>query len=183
MRERLRWALDQWRNRPFVVDLLLGAIPAVFGLAIPGGRVGDAVDPELQAIFIATLPWTGSVALGAWLWIAGASYQPVTLAGVIAILALGALVAPTFQPEFADAAQHAGQAPHALLGDQKEAIEQILGDAMRQDERVAVVVGVVALVWYVVAAYWVLYGPALWLAGIVCGIYLGHRLSITWRRG
>ena len=167
----------QLRPRSRLVGLGLAIVPAVVTIQIPGGRVDENVELlDVGQIFIATAPWTASVALAVWLCIAAHHYQPLTAGGALLILAIGAVVASMLQSEFAVAAEQAGNTPGEVLGEDKEFFEQIFGDAIRQDPRRGLILFPIGALLYVVGAYWFLYGPALWLAGLLCGAFIGCAL-------
>ncbi len=151
-------------------------LPTVLGLTIPGGLVQESVDLNAGSIFLATVPWTASIAAIVWLTSA-AEHQPTwdpraVFAGAVVILAVGAFLAPEFSPEFAVTAEQATQLEYYWLAENKDAVVHG-GQVIAHNPKVALGVAVFGFVAFIVGVYAVLYGWALWLAGIVCGGYLG----------
>jgi hypothetical protein len=157
--------------------LAIALVPPVCGLVLPGGLVGGSVSLDFSSILLATLPWCLSIAAIVWLWLAWNEPDGAKLGASAAILAIGAVLALATTPAFEISEEKADESVYyvAANGPSQAAVVQG-GQVLSHNPRatgLAVAVGIAA---FVAFAYALLYGLPLWLAGIVCGAYLGHLL-------
>jgi hypothetical protein len=159
-----------------------GLIPAVFGLALPGGLVAKSVGLDLGSIFLATVPWTLSIALITFLMLRGAIKDDARglLAGA-AILAVVAIIGVGAAPRTEVTTSQAAEVQNVWVAKNQPTIERV-GVAASHSPKISFFAAVVGVVVFIVWAYSALYGLWLWLAGIACGVYLGH-LAYTASRG
>ncbi len=150
-------------------------VPAILGLAIPGGLVKDRVDLDPVDIFVATVPWTASIALIVWfLQAAPDDWNDLSKAAVaVAILGAGAAIGVELIPAQAVVTeQQADQIPFYILAEQQGATAKG-GVTAAQNPKVTVVIVLLGIAVFLAFVYAILYGVALWFAGLVCGLYLG----------
>jgi hypothetical protein len=166
---------DAQRN---LLALLAGVLPGILGLALPGGLVRESVSLDFADIFIATVPWTASVAAIGWLALASEFEGWPMLGSVVGILLVGALVAPIFGPEYKVAEDQATQAQYYWVSQNPDAIAHSAGP-VGHNPKVALAAALVGIVIFIAGVYGILYGGALWFAGIVCGAYLGWQLHLA----
>lgn len=97
------------------------------------------------------------------------------LGSVVAILVVGAMLAPLFGPEYHVAEDQTTEAQYYFVSQNSDAIVRSAGPAGHNPKAAA---GAIAagIVIFIVGVYAVLYGGALWFGGIVCGSYLGWML-------
>lgn len=166
---------DGQRN---LLALAAGLLPGGLGLAIPGGLVQESVSLDFADIFFATVPWTASIAAITWLALASDLEGWAMGGSAVAILLVGAAVAPIFGPEYKVAEDQATQAQYYWMSQNSDAIVQSAGPATR-NPKVAFGAVVVGAGIFIAGVYAVLYGGALWFAGILCGAYLGWHLHLA----
>jgi hypothetical protein len=156
----------------------LGLVPAVLGLAIPGGVVREKVDLDFLEIVMATLPWTASIAAIVWFSKAAPDdwHDLAKLGAVVGILGLGALIGVELIPEQAVVTEEqADQIPFYILAEQQGATVRG-GVVIAHNPKVGLGIVLIGVAAFVTFVYATLYGVALWLAGLVCGAYLGWLL-------
>lgn len=161
-----------------LVGFGLAVVPPALGLAIPGGVVRDTVELDPVDIFIATMPWTVSIAAIVWfLAVAPDNWHDLAKLGIaVGILGLGAVIGVELVPEQAVVTEEqAGQIEYYFVAEQQgQALKG--GATLAHNPRVGVGIVLFGLAAFVVGVYAALYGPALWVAGYVCGGYLGWLL-------
>jgi hypothetical protein len=175
------WSVDPGsltNEQKALVGIGVALIPGLFGLAIPGGLVADSVDIDLVDIVLATLPWTASIAAITWLVLAKDSDNPLGLiVASIAILAVGAYLGVEFVPEQAAVTEaQASDTQYYVFTEIHGGALAKSGTVVAHNPRAAagvVAAGIAAFIFFI---YWILYGPALWIAGYGCGIYIGWLL-------
>jgi hypothetical protein len=162
-----------------LVGIGVAFIPGILGLAIPGGLVADSVDIDLVDIVLATVPWTAAIAAITWFVLANEdSDNPVALIGVpVAILAVGAFLGVELVPEQAAVTEkQAGDVQYYMFTEIQGGAAVKGGSVLAHNPKVGlgvVAAGIAAFIFFI---YWILYGPALWIAGCACGIYIGWLL-------
>jgi hypothetical protein len=165
--------------------LLVGLIPPIFGLVLPGGLVADSVELDFPSILIATWPWTLSIGAIAWI----VCREPEGWSGwhflgaAVGLLVAGAILGFAFTPEYTIALEQADDTEYYLLseldsGKLAETATRVHGPP--RFVALAVAFGAVLIVTFL---YGLLYGPALWFAGLACGIFLGWRLDKAFPAG
>lgn len=155
----------------------IALIPSALGLALPGGLVGSSVSLEFDDIFIATLPWSASIAAITLLWLAWDESEGVKLGVSAGILAVGAAFALITTPHFEVSAGKADDPIYYVAAHSPSQAAVVQGGrAISHNPRAAGLAAAVGIAAFVAFAYALLYGLPLWLAGIACGAYLGYLL-------
>ena len=146
----------------------VGLVPAGFGVAIPGGLAHEQpVDLSFGAILLATVPWTGSVALIAYFVLRWGDTREVVL-GSLAVLVGGAFLAPSIGPQFEVQAAKADSVAYAFFSANPAATRNVTVAAEHNPKITATVLAFGVAI-FIVAVYGLMYGFALWFAGIVAG--------------
>lgn len=156
---------------------LLAFVPPVLGLTLPGGLVGGSVSLEFDDIFLATLPWSLSVALIAWLWLAWEESDGKKFAASVAVLVVGAVLAlPLAKPDYEVSSNQADSPFYYVAATAGPSAIAQGGRVAAHNPRATFFVGAVGAAAFVLFAYAMLYGFPLWLAGLACGAYFGYLL-------
>jgi hypothetical protein len=156
----------------------IAVIPPIFGIAIPGGLVAQSVAPDPPSIFWATLPWTLSIAIATLFYSTGSPFRSdaITFGGIGAILALGGYLGLALSPKYVVASSQAARPLYYLLVRNPQAVPT-LHVAAHHAPMGAAALFLGIIVCLTCLTYGLLYGWALWLAGIVCGVWLGRLVT------
>lgn len=161
-----------------LVGLGLPLLPAALGLTIPGGVVSDTVDLDFVSIFLATMPWTISIALMVWLLEVTEGHWTgfAQLGAVVGILFVGAWLGVELVPEQAVVtAEQADTVEYFLIAEQQGSVSEG-GVAVAHNPKVGAAIVIFGIAAFLIGVYASLYGFALWVAGLACGLYLGWLL-------
>jgi hypothetical protein len=168
------------KGQAALLTFFAGMLPALLGLAIPaGGVVHKSVALDYQSIFLATVPWTLAIAAAAVIGTVLRNSKAAPWLACGAVVGSG-LIAPSLAPQFNLAASKATGPLYAGLSQVGSSVHVSDGVIYRgaalaaSHPQVSLGIALAGLALLTLFAYALLYGWALWAAGIVCGLFIAH---------